>query len=86
MGATVGGAGTFKKDDFKTFQQVQESGLGMNEKPDFFSARATITFIKSENLWYPACPTEKCNKKVSQDGDEWRCEKCNQTFNQPDYR
>lgn len=87
MTAGAGGA-TFKKDEFRTFEDVTaDDTLGMNDKPDFFSSRATITFIKSDNLSYPACPTEKCNKKMSQEGnDEWRCEKCSQTYPAPEYR
>ena len=79
---------SFKKDEFRTFEDVtSDDSLGMSDKPDYFSTRATITFIKSDNLSYPACPTEKCNKKMSQEGnDEWRCEKCSQTYPAPEYR
>ena len=56
----------FKKDEFKTLEQVKTEELGMsdNEKPDYFSVRATIMFVKNESMWYPACPSDKCNKCV----------------------
>ncbi|GAA5987161.1 hypothetical protein JCM11641_002150 [Rhodosporidiobolus odoratus] len=76
-----------KSDSFKTLQSVVDENLGMNEKPDYFSTRATITYIKSDNLSYPACPTDKCNKKMSMEGENvWRCEKCEMTYEAPQYR
>ncbi|SCV68933.1 BQ2448_1953 [Microbotryum intermedium] len=82
------GAATFKKDEFKTLDEVINSGIGMtSEKPEYFATRATITFIKADNLSYPACPTEKCNKKMTmEDESQWRCEKCNKTYEKPEYR
>jgi len=84
-----GGAGStsFKADQFKTLSEVVHENLGMSEKPDFFSSRATITYIKSDNMSYPACPADKCNKKVSMEAENsWRCEKCEQTYEAPQYR
>jgi replication factor A1 len=48
----------------------------------FFQARAMITFLKSDGvLAYPACPTEGCNKKVTEEGTgQWHCEKCQKTY------
>ena len=31
-----------------------------------------------------ACPSADCNKKVVDEGGEYRCEKCNRTY--PDYQ
>ncbi|GAA5841988.1 hypothetical protein JCM11251_001438 [Rhodosporidiobolus azoricus] len=76
-----------KADDFKTLSAVVDENLGMSEKPDFFATRATVTYVKGDNLSYPACPTERCNKKMSQEGEGvWRCEKCEQTYEAPSYR
>ena len=42
----------------------------------------TITYIKEDNLYYMACPTDGCSKKVIQeDLEHYRCEKCNNVFN-----
>lgn len=56
----------------------------MNNEPDYFSVRCTVTHIKTDqrSLWYVACPT--CKKKVQGVDDEnnnlnGHCEKCNQT-------
>ncbi|KAK4705716.1 replication factor A1, partial [Phenoliferia sp. Uapishka_3] len=83
-----GSGGPMKKEDFRTLESVKEDeSLGQGEKPDFFNARATVILIKSENLSYPACPSEKCNKKVSMEGnDQWRCEKCDHVYAAPEYR
>jgi len=43
--------------------------------------------MKKENLSYPACPGDKCGKKVHmEDNDSWRCEKCDRLYPAPDYR
>ncbi|KAG2362493.1 replication factor-A protein 1 [Suillus spraguei] len=39
-----------------------------------------------ESISYPACPTQGCNKKVVDLGSGWRCEKCDKTFERPEYR
>jgi replication factor A1 len=70
----------------KTISQVTDEKLGMGEKPDYFDLCATISHIRQENCWYPACPTEKCNKKVTEMNMEWRCEKCDRSFPAPNYR
>lgn len=86
-GGGAGGSTSFRSDQFKTLSEVVTENLGMSEKPDFFSSRATITYIKSDNMSYPACPADKCNKKVSMEAENsWRCEKCEQTYEAPQYR
>lgn len=43
-----------------------------------------MTLIKHENnVWYPACPTPKCGKRVTESPDvpgQWVCSKCGQLF------
>jgi replication factor A1 len=75
-----------RQDQTKTIIEVSEEGLGMGEKPDYFTLVATISHIRQENCWYPACPTEGCNKKVTDMNMEWRCEKCDRSFPKPNYR
>ncbi|GAA6006425.1 hypothetical protein JCM11491_004952 [Sporobolomyces phaffii] len=85
-GASAGGS-SFRPDQFKTLSDVVVENLGMAEKPDYFSSRATITYIKSDNMSYPACPADKCNKKVTNEAENsWRCEKCEQSYEAPQYR
>ncbi|GAA5868477.1 hypothetical protein JCM8547_006286 [Rhodosporidiobolus lusitaniae] len=86
-GGSGGPAFTGKSDEFKTLSAVVDENLGMQEKPDYFATRATITYVKADNLSYPACPTERCNKKMSMEGEGvWRCEKCESTYPAPQYR
>ncbi|KAG0697017.1 hypothetical protein DFH29DRAFT_812337 [Suillus ampliporus] len=82
-GASFGG---FNRNEMRHLSDVKESQLGMSDKAEFFSTRATIMHIKSESISYPACPTQGCNKKVIDVGDGWRCEKCDKTFERPEYR
>ena len=53
-------------------------GVGLAEKGDYASFKATLTFIKHDanDPWYTACPTDGCNKKVTEinvsgDTDSW---------------
>lgn len=78
-------SGPFNRNELHTFDEVKTQGYGLAEKPAYFSARGTIMHIR-ENISYPACPTEGCNKKVNESGDSWRCEKCNLSFGSPSHR
>lgn len=86
QGAGAGAAGG-RKDDFKTIAQVKAEQLGMNDEADLFSVRASIMFIKQESFAYPACLSEKCQKKVIETNPgEWHCERCNLSHPKPEYR
>jgi replication factor A1 len=83
VGATSGG----RNDQHKTIAQISEENLGMGENVDWFSVKGTILYVKKDNVAYPACQTESCNKKVVEiNPGEWRCEKCDKTWDRPDYR
>ncbi|RPB29585.1 replication factor A 1, rfa1 [Terfezia boudieri ATCC MYA-4762] len=73
---------------YKTLEQVVSEGLGHNEeKPDYYSTKATIVYLKQDGVSYPACMSEKCNKKVVENNPgEWRCENCDKTWPKPQYR
>ncbi|KAH9180401.1 replication factor-a protein [Lactarius sanguifluus] len=83
-GLSSGSGGTINRDEMRTIFDVKEAQLGMSDKADFFSTRATIMHIKTDNLVYPACPT--CNKKTTESHDGWRCEKCDRSYEKPEYR
>jgi replication factor A1 len=83
------GSGTMtnRNDDTKTIAQVKDENLGMTDNPDYFSLKATVVFLRTENNYYPACASEDCNKKVLEtDTGVWRCEKCDKTMPKPNYR
>ncbi|KAJ2999816.1 Replication factor A protein 1 [Globomyces sp. JEL0801] len=79
------GAGT-NSTETKCISQVSEENLGMGDKPDYFMLTGYISHIKQDNAWYPACPNDTCNKKVTDMGNEWRCEKCDASYPTPKYR
>lgn len=87
-----GGAGpgarnvVFKRDEMKTLQDVRGGAIGTRDTPDYFNARATVISIRNENLAYPACKTVNCNKKVTLTGSVWHCDKCDQNWDEPNYR
>lgn len=83
-------AGGAKNEIHKTVSQIKNEGLGRSEKPDWVTVRAFITFIKSDSFCYTACPLmigdRQCNKKVTQSGNRWQCDRCNQEIDECDYR
>ncbi|KAK7208245.1 replication factor-a protein 1 [Myxozyma melibiosi] len=83
---TTAGAMTGRPENLKTMQQVKDEQIGMNDTPDYFSVKGTITNITTDTFAYPACPKEGCNKKVIDEGGSWRCEKCNASYPEPSYR
>ncbi|CAJ2647016.1 unnamed protein product [Trifolium pratense] len=75
----------------KTVNQIKDENLGTKEKPDWISICANIAFIRGEPFCYTACPIKigdrQCNKKVTNNGDgKWRCDRCDQSFDDCDYR
>lgn len=86
-GATGSSYGQFDRTEVMPLNEVKERELGLSDKPDSFCAHATIMHIKADNLAYPACQTPQCNKKVVEGHDgTWRCEKCNKSWDKPQYR
>jgi replication factor A1 len=59
-----------------------------NGGQDFCEVKATIAFIRPDQITYPACQTEKCNKKMnkSPSDDRWFCEKCGNSYDAPSHR
>lgn len=76
----------FRRDDLRTLEAAKQAGFGSGDKPEYFSTRATIMHIKDENLAYPACPTQGCSKKVTEESGGWKCEKCDKHHEAPEYR
>ncbi|KAF6764012.1 hypothetical protein DFP72DRAFT_873992 [Ephemerocybe angulata] len=76
----------FRHEELRSLDDVKQAGYGMPDRPEYFSTRATIMHIKSDNLSYPACPGPNCQKKVTEQGDSWRCEKCDKSYPAPEHR
>ena len=82
-----GGSGTFNRSELKTLGVVQDTLHGLGDKPDYFSARATVIHVKPDNLSYTSCPGPNCQKKViEQEDGSWRCEKCAKSYDHCEYR
>lgn len=84
--STTMGAATGRQDQIKSISQVKDENLGMDDAPAYFSLKATVVYIKQDTFCYPACANESCNKKVVDQGDGWRCEKCDVVHPKPEYR
>ncbi|KAG2718007.1 hypothetical protein I3760_03G201300 [Carya illinoinensis] len=83
--------GGSKNEIRKTVSQIKDEGLGRSDKPDWITVKATISFIKTDNFCYTACPLmigdRQCNKKVTKSRNtRWLCDRCNQEFEECDYR
>lgn len=84
-GAGAGAGGN--ANERRTIAQVKDETAELGDKPLYFNVRATILFVKQDNLWYTACAGDGCNKKVTQQVDGlWRCEKCDRSYEAPEYR
>ncbi|XP_073150571.1 replication protein A 70 kDa DNA-binding subunit A [Henckelia pumila] len=84
-------AGGSKNEIRKAITQIKDEGLGRSDKPDWITVKATISFIKTDTFCYTACPImigdRQCNKKVTKSGNSrWLCDRCNQEFEECDYR
>jgi replication factor A1 len=75
-----------KGNEVMLIGQVKDRQMGQNDKAEYFTTRATTMHIKPDGLSYPACPSDGCNKKVTESGDDWRCEKCDKTYSKPEHR
>ena len=75
-----------KAGKFKTLAKLEEEStqklLDVSDKL-FSDVKAYIVFIRNNEtatLYYLSCPTDKCMRKVVEESDGWRCEKCNKSF------
>ena len=75
----------FNRAEIRTIDDIK-SNLQVAEKAEMFSCRGTILHIKGDNPAYPACPNQTCKKKVIDTGEGWHCEKCEKTWDKPEYR
>jgi replication factor A1 len=81
--ATSGG----DRGGYKTIAQVRDENIGMTDTAEWFSIKGTIVYIKHDKYCYPACRSENCNKSMPDTGDGiWNCQKCEATWDSPDYR
>lgn len=76
--------GALRANEFRTLAQVKDESLGTSfERADYFNARAVVLYIRPNTLYYTACPGQDCNKKVIEESDGWRCEKCDRSYPAP---
>ncbi|KAK9716124.1 hypothetical protein RND81_06G212600 [Saponaria officinalis] len=80
-----------RTDVRKMISQIKDEKLGTSDKPDWITVCATLSFMKMDNFCYMACPIQigdrQCNKKVVNNGDgKWRCDRCDQSVDECDYR
>ncbi|EEC78388.1 hypothetical protein OsI_18166 [Oryza sativa Indica Group] len=81
-----------RTDARKTIAQIKDENLGRLEKPDWITVKAAISHVTTESFCYPACPKllpvgRQCNKKAINNGDGmWHCDRCDESFQNPEYR
>nr|XP_043638626.1 replication protein A 70 kDa DNA-binding subunit A-like [Erigeron canadensis] len=80
-----------RTDERKTISRIKDEKLGTSDKPDWITVSATVMHFGIENFCYTACPlireSRQCSKKVTNNGDgKWRCDTCDQSSDECDYR
>jgi len=74
-------------NEWLTFYEAKERGLGNGETPDFFLCKALVFNIQTSNCVYKACVQANCYKKVIDlENGGYRCEKCNTEHTSFKYR
>eukprot|EP00581_Thalassiosira_minuscula_P004331 CAMPEP_0183747146 /NCGR_PEP_ID=MMETSP0737-20130205/67112_1 /TAXON_ID=385413 /ORGANISM="Thalassiosira miniscula, Strain CCMP1093" /LENGTH=555 /DNA_ID=CAMNT_0025982855 /DNA_START=538 /DNA_END=2205 /DNA_ORIENTATION=+ len=90
LSSTMGGSrGPEPFDQRKNVSSIKAEQLGYNDRPDYLSFKATITFLKKEKqgdegAWYTACansgdPCKNMYKATQTSDGLWHCDKCQQT-------
>ncbi|KAF7639064.1 Replication protein A subunit [Meloidogyne graminicola] len=51
-----------------------------NDKGQYLFIKGMVNAVKAEQAIYQACPVKGCRKKLQMEGNQYRCEKCNQIF------
>ncbi|KAF9935487.1 Replication factor A protein 1 [Mortierella alpina] len=71
-----------------TLDELKGASANISTEQLHFEVKGMIVMMSKsdQTFMYPACPTLNCSKKVTEDGGQWRCEKCNQTHPEPEYR
>lgn len=62
--------------DFKVLETKSDQAA-VDDKPIYVWNRVTVVMFNKENALYKACANSDCNKKVQDQGGNYRCEKCN---------
>lgn len=83
-----GGGGPAPLSARQTISTIKDDHLGKQEKPDYISFKATLTYLKTNKeggAWYTACANagEPCKNrfKVNPTTDgQWYCDKCQGTY------
>lgn len=80
ISARVGGSGGPMSTEWLSFYDEKARNLGNGDKPDYFQIKATVHIVRDPSkAIYKACSSPECNKKVVDEGETFRCEKCNIT-------
>lgn len=83
-GGGAGGA-VFNRSEMKALDDIKAVDV-IDDNGASFCCQASVVHIKPERISYEACHTPGCSKKVNQEGDSWRCDKCNTLHDTPNHR
>lgn len=73
------GGGDFNLRGMCHFSSIESSNLGRAEKPDFIQVHCIPIHVRTDSVWYDACPVT--NKKVLPNPDgTYRCETCDKNY------
>lgn len=70
-----------KEERKRLIQEVKDNEI------TYSTVQGAVLFLREDGLWYESCQGEGCNKKViMEDNGSYRCERCNKTYDDCNYR
>lgn len=66
--------------NWSMIREATARGMQARDMPETFICKAMINMVRTDNIMYKACPSDNCNKKVIDNDGVYRCEKCNQDY------
>eukprot|EP00698_Gefionella_okellyi_P002906 TRINITY_DN1275_c0_g4_i1.p1 TRINITY_DN1275_c0_g4~~TRINITY_DN1275_c0_g4_i1.p1 ORF type:complete len:615 (-),score=148.99 TRINITY_DN1275_c0_g4_i1:1303-3147(-) len=83
-------SGEYAEPERKSFGEVADENIGASStKFDRFTVRAYVQSIRKDSpsgIWYQACPSETCKKKVAPVGSQFYCAGCQKNFDTCSHR
>jgi len=76
IGSLTADAGASYEQECRLIYAMNNVNLEGLDRGMFATIQGFINVVKAENVCYLACPGDNCKKKVTAEGNQWRCNNC----------